>query len=75
MRGLIHPDEMLKYRVMVVELHDHLYKIPLALDRRRVQTYIRITRSFTVAEADSIASLHFNLKEKLRRNGKEATSI
>jgi hypothetical protein len=52
---------------MVVELYDNLDKVLLSLDREFIRTCIRLTRTFTGAEANRIATLHYNFKNPRRR--------
>jgi hypothetical protein len=68
LRGLVEQSEMLKLRQMVVEMCDNLGQVLSALDREFIKTCIKTTRTFTGAEANRIATLHYNFKHPRRRN-------
>jgi hypothetical protein len=79
-RGLVPQSEMLRLRQMVVEMCDNLGQVLSALDREFIGTCIRTTRTFTGAEANRIATLHYNFKnphkrERKKKNAKKAISV
>ena len=66
LKGMAKPEETLRLRKMVVELHDNLNQVILYSDREIVKRLIRTNRRFTNAEAGLISSLHYNFRNPRR---------